>query len=97
MGTVLGLLIPLWIALGAAAVGIAWLWRQLRDNVRAAARDVYPGSARHRAALNSVDQRTAPAFTAWRQLPTATQAALDEAAIAAHDHTAAAAEPGPPR
>ncbi|MEU3917774.1 hypothetical protein [Streptomyces sp. NPDC029004] len=74
----LALLYPIGAAVGATYAASAWAWRR----IKAAALDgVYPGSPQHQAALRSVEDRTAPQFTYWPDLPTAMQAAHDRAAI----------------
>ncbi|WP_406730378.1 hypothetical protein [Streptomyces sp. NBC_01794] len=74
----LALLYPIGAAVGATYAAAAWTWRRFN----AAALDgVYPGSPEHLAALASVDHRTAPQFTYWPDLPTAVQAAHNQAAI----------------
>ncbi|MER5466285.1 hypothetical protein ABT010_37710 [Streptomyces sp. NPDC002668] len=74
----LALLYPIGAAVGATYAAAAWAWRRFK----AAALDgVYPGSPQHQAALARVDQRTAPQFTYWPDLPTAMQAAHDERAL----------------
>ncbi|MFK4224412.1 hypothetical protein [Streptomyces sp. NPDC019890] len=77
MGIVLALLVPIGIAIRALYAAVSWAW----SRYKATAMDgVYPGSPQHQAALKSVEDRTAPAFTAWPSLPTEVQAAHDQAA-----------------
>ncbi|MFE6174707.1 hypothetical protein [Streptomyces sp. NPDC056464] len=77
----LALIYPIAAAVGATYAAAAWAWRRYKDT---ALDGVYPGSPQHQAALRSVEDRTAPAFTTWPDLPTAVQAAPDRAAI---DHS----------
>lgn len=74
----LALLHPIGAAVSATYAAAAWAWRHFKAAARAG---VYPGSPQHQAALRSVEDRTAPAFTAWPDLPTAVPAAHDRAAI----------------
>ncbi|MER6614047.1 hypothetical protein [Streptomyces xantholiticus] len=96
----LALLYPIGAAVGATYAAAAWAWRRFK----AAALDgVYPGSPQHHAALRSVKDHTATQFTYWPYLPTAMQAAHDQAAIdhadavrAAHARSPTTPEEQPP-
>lgn len=87
----LALIYPVAAAVGATYAVAAWVWRRYK----AAALDgVYPGSPEHQAALKSVEDRTAPQFGYWPDLPTAMQTAHDPRPSstptpsgAAHDRT----------
>ncbi|MEU3921837.1 hypothetical protein [Streptomyces sp. NPDC029004] len=74
----LALLCLIGIAVGSTYAAAGWVWRRFKA---AAADGVYPGSPEHQAALRSVEDRTAPQFTYWPDLPTAMQCAHDRAAI----------------
>ncbi|MFJ6758675.1 hypothetical protein ACIQNK_27095 [Streptomyces sp. NPDC091273] len=70
----LALIYPIATAVGAVHAAAAWACRRYK----AAALDgVYPGSPEHQAALKSVEDRTAPQFAYWPDLPTAMQTGRD--------------------
>ncbi|MFI2348846.1 hypothetical protein ACH492_17715 [Streptomyces sp. NPDC019443] len=71
----LALIYPIAAAVGATYAAAAWAWSRFKAGARAG---VSPGSPQHQAALKSVEDRTATQFT---YLPTAVQAAHDQAAI----------------
>lgn len=88
MGINLAWIVPSLIVAGMLLAAVEWGQRELR----AAARDVYPDSPKHRQALAAVDGRTAPAFTAWGAMSAAEQAAWDAEAL---DEAAELAPPLP--
>lgn len=78
-------LIPAILLIAVAGVAVALWWEGRHPSV-------YPGSAAHRAALESVEDGTAPNLAAWAQLSTEEQAAHDAAALEASAAAERAAE-----
>jgi hypothetical protein len=64
-------LIPAILLIAVAGVVVALWWEGRHSSV-------YPGSAAHRAALESVEDGTAPNLAEWRRMPTYAQAYWDE-------------------
>lgn len=88
MGINLAWIMPALIVAGLLYALAEWAVKAWRD----VGQDVYPGSPAHQQALATVDNRTAPAFTAWAGMSTADQAAWDEWAL---DEAARLAPPLP--
>lgn len=75
------LIVVVALAVSASGCFLMWVAGRLRKASALVDDIVYPGSARHRAALASVEDGTAPNLTVWRRLPTDRQEAYDTAVL----------------